>query len=452
MSGAKRSVMVVAGTRPEIIKLSPIIKWFDKHGVDYLFVWSGQHYDYELSRVFFEQLGITEPDINLDIRSGSHAEQTAKMLVSIEKVIGEYNPKVIVAQGDTNTVISASLAAAKTFVPFAHVEAGLRSWDRTMPEEVNRIVADSLAEILFAPTELAAINLMHEGVPLNKIRVTGNTVVDVVVEYKNYISRTSRDLLGNYGLKKDGYILVTVHRQENTDDKRKMHSIIKALLDLSEYYTIVFPMHPRTVRKLEKYNLLNNLMSRDNILVIKPLGYFQFLGLLMNSLIVLTDSGGVQEEACTLKVPTLTLRYNTERPETVMVGINKVIGVEYEDIVKHAMGTIRAKHQLLEKIGEANPFGDGRAGERIARYLVDYVERDSGITSVDTREDPYITYALVEKNELNRELDLSLFSSITALYDGEGMPTTNTTSFQRMLIRGPISELRRIKAGRRSIG
>jgi len=438
-----RPIMLVAGTRPEAIKFAPVLWSLDKLGVGYVFVWSGQHYDYELSRVFFEQLGLPEPGMNLDVRSGSHAEQTAKVMVGVERAVEKFGPSVVVAQGDTNTTLATALASVKRLISFAHVEAGLRSWDRTMPEEINRIVADAVAELHFAPTELAAVNLMHEGVPLRKIHITGNTIVDVVYRYREYAAKESDELLNELGPEPQSYILVTVHRQENTDDPRRLGNIVKALIELSNYHTIVFPIHPRTMNKLQVHGLWDRLALQKNIRLLKPLGYFQFLGLLMRSLIVLTDSGGVQEEACTLKIPTLTLRYNTERPETVLVGINRVIGVEAQKVVDEALKTINLRNDIIRNVeGMQNPLGDGRAGERIAKILSEAADRGLHMESIDSCEDPYITYAMlgVSDYSINSGKPLHV-GDIVAVYDDVGVAVADLSKARRIVVRMPRSRL-----------
>jgi len=440
MSGHEGPVMIVAGTRPEAIKLVSVIEWLDKLGVDYVFIWSGQHYDYEMSRIFFEQLGLPDPDEDLDIRSGTHAEQTAKIMMKLERIIDGYKPSIVVAQGDTNTVVATALTSTKKLVPFAHVEAGLRSWDRTMPEEINRIIADAVAEIHFAPTELAAINLMHEGIPLRKIHVTGNTIVDVVYKYRDYVAKEGEKLLSKLGLKTLGYILVTVHRQENTDDLHRLENIVKALIEISKHYTVVFPAHPRTVNRLQSCGLWSSLASRKNIRVLKPLSYFQFLGLLMKCLIVLTDSGGVQEEACTLKIPILTLRYNTERPETVLVGINKIVGVEAQRVVDEALKTIDMRDTIVANANSIqNPLGDGRAGERIAKILKEAVEQGIQVETIDSREDPYITYTILEDvfSSSNNSKELLRIGDIIAMYDNDGIAIADPTKAGRIVVRLP---------------
>jgi len=432
MSRAEGMVMVVAGTRPEVIKLAPVIEQLERLRLDHVFVWSGQHYDYELSRVFFEQLGLPEPNEDLDVRSGTHAEQTAKVMIGLEKMIDKYKPSVVVAEGDTNTVVATALAATKKLIPFAHVEAGLRSWDRTMPEEVNRVIADAVAEIHFAPTELAAVNLTHEGIPVKKIHITGNTIVDVVYKYREVANAEGEKLLSKLNIEPFSYILITIHRQENTDSSERLQNIVKALIELSKNYTIIFPIHPRTLNKLKEYGLWDKLQLK-NIHVLKPLGYFQFLGLLMKSLTVLTDSGGVQEEACTLKIPTITLRYNTERPETVIIGINKVVGVDAKDVVDASLKTIESRDEILRKTKSLpNPLGDGSAGLRIARALKTYIDKGLEIPSFNGRISypVYILKPYVDNHEMNK---------VIAMYDNHGNATIDPKKAQGFVLRSPNS-------------
>jgi len=442
------SVMVVAGTRPEAIKLSPVIKWLQKLKVDTIFTWSGQHYDYQLSKVFFEQLGLPEPDVNLNVRSGSHAKQTAKAMIYLERAFAQYKPSLVVAEGDTNTVAAAALTAIKTDVPFAHVEAGLRSYDRTMPEEINRIVADSLSELLFAPTELAVMNLTHEGIPLRKIHLTGNTIVDVVIKYRETARQKGTELLEELNIASGRYILLTLHRQENTNNLFRLLNIIKALLRLGEKYKIVFPTHPRTENKLRRMGLYKTLRGNENLKLIPPQGYFEFLGLLLHSLAVLTDSGGVQEEALTLGIPTVTLRYNTERPETVQCGMNVLAGAEPESISKLTEDQIRNFEELRNNLKiKPNPFGDGNAGERIAVTIKDAVEAGIKVEASDTRNDPYIVYGLINSKQL-RSIDNNF--EILGTYNQAGYPQLTSrhndpmSTNSRILVRAPLKEMKRI--------
>jgi UDP-N-acetylglucosamine 2-epimerase (non-hydrolysing) len=447
-------IMVVAGTRPEAIKLSPVIQWLQKLRVDTVLAWSGQHYDYELSEVFFKQLDLPRPDVDLHVGSGSHAEQTGKAMIRLEKTIAQYKPSLVVAEGDTNTVATVALTAMKTRVPFAHLEAGLRSYDRTMPEEINRIVADSLSELLFAPTKLAFMNLTHEGIPFRKIRLTGNTVVDVVIEHRDTAGRTGIELLKELNISSCEYLLVTLHRQENTDSLCRLSSIVKALLLLSEKHKIVFPMHPRTKDKLQSAGMYETLKRKENLILIPPQGYFEFLGLLMHSLVVLTDSGGVQEEALTLGIPTVTLRYNTERPETVLCGINVVAGTEPESVCKLTERQIQKSAQLRNNVKvKPNPFGGGNAGRKVAIAIKNAVEAGIEVEASDTRHDPYIVYALVNSDQL-KNIDDSF--EILAIYNQAGyaqLPAKNkhfAVANGKILVRAPLKAIMKLRKRHKS--
>ena len=441
-------ILVVAGTRPEAIKLSPVIGWLQKLKVNFVFVWSGQHYSYELGKVFFEELGLPESDMNLDVKSGSHSVQTAKAMVRLEKAISRYEPSLVVAEGDTNTVAATALTAIKSHVPFAHVEAGLRSYDRTMPEEVNRIVADSCSELLFAPTELAVENLTHEGIPLRKIHLTGNTIVDVVNKYKEIASQRGIKLLEELNVSPGKYLLLTLHRQESTDVSSNLDGILRAVLLLSETYRVIFPIHPRTKNKLKELGMLKTLKSQRNLAVIQPQGYFDFLGLLLHSLTVLTDSGGVQEESLTLGVPTVTLRYNTERPETVLSGTNVLAGTKPESIMKLTESQARKCEETRKNLKmKPNPFGDGNAGERIAIIMKNARESGIEVEASDTRHDPYIVHGLINSRQLG---SIDNRFEILGIFNQAGSPqlpsrhndpiATNST----VLVRGPLKEMARI--------
>jgi len=425
----KRNViMIVAGTRPETIKLAPVFWWLDKFGVDYTFVWSGQHYDYEMSKVFFEQLRLPEPAVDLDVRSGTHAEQTAKIMIGLEKAIDKYKPVVLVAQGDTNTVVATALTATKKLVPFAHVEAGLRSWDRTMPEEINRVIADAVAQLCFAPTALAAINLMHEGLQLSRIHITGNTIVDVVHRFRDVAIEEGEKTLKELGLQPHSYVLVTIHRQENTDSTERLQNLVRGLAKISRRVPVVFPTHPRTINKLRDLGLLESL--RD-VRILRPLDYFRFLGLLHYASLVLTDSGGVQEEACILKVPTLTLRYNTERPETVLAGINKLVGTEEEKVVAATLDTLERRDEIIKQARNCEDFlGRGDAGEKIAKILAN---NNIGVPAADTRMDPYVTYAILNAPPPNSE--------VIAMYNDAGLAVEDATKARKFLVRSPLTKL-----------
>jgi UDP-N-acetylglucosamine 2-epimerase (non-hydrolysing) len=312
-----------------------------------------------MDKVFFEQLELPEARHNLDVGSGTHAEQTGKMLIGIERVLREEKPDVVLVEGDTNTVLAGALAAAKLGIKVGHVEAGLRSYDREMPEETNRVLADHCSDFLFAPTAKSKQILLGEGIDANAVFVTGNTVVDAV--YQNLeISKRKLDVGDRLGVGNGGYSLATVHRQENVDNEAKFRGILKGLEMVQEQFgfPVVYPIHPRARKQLAAFNL-----EANGIKVVDALDYLTFLQLESNAKLVLTDSGGVQEEACILRVPCVTLRYNTERPETLEVGANALAGTDPQEIVKNA------DHMLARDREWENPFGDGRTGEKIVRIL-----------------------------------------------------------------------------------
>ena len=351
-------VCIILGTRPEIIKMSPIIRQCIKLNLDYFILHTGQHYSYELDQSFFKDLNLPEPRYNLNIGSGSHAVQTAGLLVGIEEVLIKEKPDIVLVQGDTNTVLSGALAASKLHIKIGHVEAGLRSYDRTMPEEINRIITDHISDYLYAPTDDAKNNLIKEGISPDKIFVTGNTVVDSVVQNLQ-ISKDKENVLSQYNLTSGNYILTTFHRAENVDNREKLANILSALQAIHTQHglPIIFPMHPRTEKMINLFGI-----STEGIRVLKPLGYFTFLQLEENAKAILTDSGGLQEEGCILGTPCLTLRENTERPETVSVGANILVGTNKENIL-HAYSTLKNNTTWI------NPYGDGKSAEKILDTL-----------------------------------------------------------------------------------
>jgi len=352
-------VAVVLGTRPEIIKFSPVIRECERLGLDYFILHTGQHYSYNMDRVFFEQLELPEARYNLDVGSGSHAEQTGKMLMGIEKVLLHEQPSIVLVEGDTNTVLAGALAAVKLGVKVGHVEAGLRSYDRQMPEEINRVLADHCSDLLFAPTEKSRQTLLGEGIAGEKIFVTGNTIVDAVHQNLE-IAKKKVNVLDKFGVEADGYFLVTVHRQENVDSEKRFKGIMEGLELVHRKFDlpVLYPVHPRARKQLKAFGIAVN-----GVRVVDPLDYLSFLMLESNARLVLTDSGGVQEETCILGVPCVTLRYNTERPETLEVGSNVLAGTEPKEIVK------QVDFMLNKEYSWPNPFGDGKAGQRIVEIL-----------------------------------------------------------------------------------
>jgi len=359
-------ISIILGTRPEIIKLSPIIRILEKTSEDWHIIHTNQHYSENMDKIFFKELNLPNPKYNLNIGSGTHGEQTGKMLIKIEKVLLKENPDVIVVQGDTNTVLAGALVASKLKIDIAHVEAGLRSFDRTMPEEINRVLTDHLSSYLFAPTEIAKNNLIREGINKEKIFVVGNTIVDATLQNLKIAEKNIdvKDFLNGIN---NGYFLLTLHRAENVDNKNRLKEIIDALFEMIEIYKkpIIFPIHPRTKKRLKEFNLFERLKSNKNIEIIEPVGYLEFLMLEKNAELILTDSGGVQEEACILKVPCITLRNNTERPETVEVGANILVGSDKNRLIE-AVEIMLKKDKKWE-----NPYGDGKSGERIVKILIE---------------------------------------------------------------------------------
>ncbi len=348
-------ICVVVGTRPEIIKMSPVIRALEKRGSDFFILHTGQHYSHNMDGVFFDQLRLPQPGYNLGVGSGTHAEETARMLVGIEKILSQERPDIVLVEGDTNSVLAGSLAASKMGTPVGHVEAGLRSRDRTMPEEINRVVADHLSDLLFAPTENARRNLLEEGIPVERVFVTGNTIVDAVQQNLDLAPQRVK------AIPEDGkYFLTTVHRQENVDRKERFQRILEGLSWTHSRFgvPIIYPIHPRARKQMEEYRL-----SADGISLAEPFDYLSFLRAESRASLVLTDSGGVQEESCILGVPCVTLRDNTERPETLEAGSNVLAGTEPKAIVEKA-STMYGKEKNWR-----NPFGDGSAGKKIVELL-----------------------------------------------------------------------------------
>lgn len=354
--GVESMIAVVLGTRPEIIKMSPIIRLLRERQEDFFVIHSGQHYSYDMDKIFFEELELPVPEFHLDVGSGSHGEQTAKILTGTERILIQEKPDTVLVQGDTNTVLAGALAATKLHIDVGHVEAGLRSHDRRMPEEINRLLTDHTSKYLFVPTHESRNNAILEGISTDKIYVTGNTIVDSVQQNLR-IAENHREILDENGLKPGKYFLVTAHRQENVDDKVRLRNILKALEILHEEYSmpVVFPIHPRTKKRIQEYQL----EIPPGITTLPPTGFLEFLVLEANARLVLTDSGGVQEETCILKVPCITLRENTERPETIKVGSNILTGLTPKEVMQ------TAKTMLEREVNWENPFGDGRAAQKI---------------------------------------------------------------------------------------
>lgn len=342
-------VAVIVGTRPEIIKMSPVIRALK----EYYIIHTGQHYDYSMDKVFFDQLKLPEPRYKLEVGSGYPGIQLAKIIERVEGVFLREKPDVLLVLGDTASVTGGALAASKSKIKVGHIEAGLRSFDRSMPEEINRILTDHCSDLLFAPTMNASSNLLSEGINPKFIELVGNTIVDAVNQ--NLELATKGIELGH-----KPYALVTLHRQENVDDPQRFSDIIKGVNMVSKKLNLVclYPIHPRAEKMMKQFGI-----NQGDVVLMPPRDYFSFLCLEKNAKIILTDSGGIQEEACMMNVPCVTLRDNTERPETVKVGANRISGTIPQDILECAT------EALLDGNKWDNPFGDGHSGERIVKIL-----------------------------------------------------------------------------------
>ena len=362
----------IYGTRPEIIKLSPLIRLCEHRKVPFFCIHTGQHYSYKMDEIFLKELQLRPPEYKLNIKSRApyrQGEHTGRMLITIEEVLLKEKPYCAIVQGDTNSTLAGALAAEKIsttknytgfHIKVAHVEAGLRSFDRTMPEETNRFIADHLSDFLFVPTAKGKEILLKEGVPESRIYITGNTIVDAVRQSVG-LAKQKSSILKNLGLDKDLYVLLTLHRQANVDSKETLADILRGLpiVGRSLNLPVIFPIHPRTAKMLKKFKL----KMPKSVSVITPTGFLDFLWLEANAALVMTDSGGVQEETCILKVPCVTLRDNTERPETVAVGSNIIAGREPESILKASVKMFKSKRKWT------NPFGNGRTAQRILDVL-----------------------------------------------------------------------------------
>ena len=374
-------IATILGTRPEIIKMAPIIDEISKRSIPQIVLHTGQHYDKEMSENFFIDLKLPTPNYNIHVGSGSHGKQTGKMMEGIEEVLLDEKPDILLVQGDTNAVLAGALVASKLHIPVGHVEAGLRSFDETMPEEINRLAADICSKLYFVPTEESAINLAMEGISRKRIFITGNTVVDAC--FRNLeISKSRENDEYDEGLREldidnmENILTLTMHRAETVDDKERLTNIIEALEELDDM-NIIFPIHPRTKKTMENFGLFDRLNDLKHVHIIKPVGYLDFLLLISKSTIILTDSGGLQEEAITLDVPALTLRYNTERPETVTAGGNILVGSDKEVILENARRILDDEEFANKMKSAKNPYGMGNAAELMIKIIEDANKNDS---------------------------------------------------------------------------
>lgn len=367
-------ILNIVGARPNLIKISPLLREMHKHSdIQPILVHTGQHYDAQLSDVFFREMGICNPDVNLAVGSGSHAWQTAEILKRIEPIMLEYHPDLVLVVGDVNSTVAASITAAKIGIPVAHVEAGLRSFDRRMPEEINRVLTDALARYLFVTEDDAVDNLLREGRPREYIYAVGNVMIDALRHFLP-LSRASH-LRHNLGLDNAcrPFAVLTLHRPSNVDSIEILNDLLDSVGGVSKRLPVIFPVHPRTEKKLKKLGYEKYSQLR----IIPPVGYLDFLDLLSHAKVVLTDSGGIQEETTALGIPCLTLRENTERPVTVNHGTNEVVGLDPEKIY----AAVEAALSGAWKVGRIPQLWDGHAAERIVSVLSKGVVSDGGYSS-----------------------------------------------------------------------
>ncbi len=376
--------LIVAGARPNFMKIAPLIREIEKYNSDRgkgntkiipFLVHTGQHYDDKMSKIFFEDLEIPRPDIDLEIGSATHAVQTAKIMIEFEKVCIEEKPDLVIVVGDVNSTLACSLVAVKLGIRIAHIEAGLRSFDKYMPEEINRIITDSVSDYLFTSCEDANANLRREGVSDDKIFFVGNMMVDTLLFHRDKADKSN--ILEKLNLSMNGHInnyaVLTLHRPSNVDDKETFSRIVESLKHISKSIPIIFPAHLRTQKQIETFNMQDyfeyssSLNHTGKIQIIEPLGYLDFLKLTSNAKLVLSDSGGIQEETTILGVPCLTIRENTERPVTITEGTNILVGTSSEKITTNAMKILNGG----EKAGRIPKFWDGKAAKRVVSALID---------------------------------------------------------------------------------
>jgi UDP-N-acetylglucosamine 2-epimerase (non-hydrolysing) len=361
-------LMHIVGARPNFMKAAPVLGAAERYPeFTQLLVHTGQHYDDNMSEVFFRDLELPKPDVNLEVGSGSHSAQTAEIMLRIERVLLEHQPSIVLVYGDVNSTVATALVAIKLGITVAHVEAGLRSFDRSMPEEINRIVTDRVSDMLFTPSEDADDNLLREGISPDRIFQVGNVMIDTLLRLQDkaearwpLLPRTLG--IAEHVLVSEGYALVTLHRPSNVDDPARLARLVEALADVSRRLPVIFPVHPRTRQRFRTAGLRQ---PSERMHLVDPAGYLDFQALQKHAAVVITDSGGVQEETTFLRVPCLTLRSNTERPVTVTLGTNRLIGTDCDSLNLHVRRILDGERAL----GRCPPLWDGHAGERIASVL-----------------------------------------------------------------------------------
>ena len=358
-------IINVVGARPNFMKIAPIVEEMRKYPeIEQCLVHTGQHYDHAMSKLFFDDLGLPKPDVYLGIGSGGHGTQTGKIMIEFEKVVAEHKPDIVLVVGDVNSTIACGLVAVKMGVKLAHVEAGLRSFDRAMPEEINRLLTDQISDYLFLTDRKAEENLQREGINSKKSYFVGNVMIDSLLKHREQAEQS--DVLKRFKLESKNFGLITLHRPSNVDNEKNLNNIIKALSELQRDIPLIFPIHPRTRKQLEHFGLESLLADSPKLMLTGPLGYLDFLKLTAHARLVITDSGGIQEETTVLGVPCITVRENTERPVTVEVGTNTLIGVSYERIIAESKCILAGEG----KKGKQPELWDGKAAARIVKLLL----------------------------------------------------------------------------------
>ncbi|MGB8225644.1 MAG: UDP-N-acetylglucosamine 2-epimerase (non-hydrolyzing) [Sedimentisphaerales bacterium] len=357
-------ILHVAGARPNFVKIASILKACSKTAeIESVLVHTGQHYSNNMSDNFFEDLEIPRPDVNLEVGSGSHAQQTGEIMKRFEPVVLECKPDTVLVVGDVNSTVACAMVATKLGIKTIHVEAGLRSFDRTMPEEINRILTDAISDILFVTEPSGVTNLKNEGIDGHKVHLVGNVMIDTLDMHKRKADKS--DILVRLNLLPGNFCVVTLHRPSNVDECKAFRSILDALVKIQDEIKVVFPVHPRTLKQFELTGLIRNLNNFPNIMLTEPLGYLDFMKLMSESKIVITDSGGIQEETTVLGIPCLTVRENTERPITITEGTNMLVGTDTDKILR---GFRESLHRVKKK---SRPhLWDGKASERIIQVLL----------------------------------------------------------------------------------
>lgn len=358
-----KKIISVVGARPNFIKIAPIHSSFKKYKkeIEHLICHTGQHFDEKMSKIFFDELQMPKPDFYLGIGGGSHAEQTARIMIEFEKILIKENPDLIIVPGDVNSTLAASLVASKLHIPVAHVEAGLRSFDRKMPEEVNRVLTDHISEYLFVTEKSGLTNLENEGIDRSKVFFTGNVMIDSLVNFMSHID--SSNIIDKLSLEQGNYVLATFHRPSNVDEEENLSQLINAINEISKERKVVFPVHPRTRNNINEFGLSGKLS--DNIIILDPIGYIDFLSLTKNAELVITDSGGIQEETTFLGIQCITVRDNTERPITSEIGTNHMIGTDFNKVVLAAESILAGQ----KKVGSIPEYWDGKASDRIVEII-----------------------------------------------------------------------------------